>query len=240
MTRRNTRLADQVQPDHQILVEWPKVSISNEADDNDLGPPLAQLMADMGIKGTDADEESAEKTSAAYKGIPVSVSIIEAGATAAGKGWATAIAALGGATAVWAAVTDFWNSQQEPTRGTLIIAAAIVVAACALGSALIMYGDIKARGQAAAAQYYARASVASAFLGGATAAARTTADQSLLAEVKAAREQASDVRQDAQQLLKEFEDTQNANITLVLAQARYPGAQASLKGNGSGKREEDH
>jgi hypothetical protein len=100
-------------------------------------------------------------------GLPVSVSIIESGATAASKAWAAAIAVLGGGTAVWAAVTDFWNGQPSPTRAALVIAAAIVVAACALGAALIMYGDVRARGQGAAAQYQARASVASAFLRGA-------------------------------------------------------------------------
>lgn len=153
---------------NESLVEWPCITVSKDDKDNDLGPPLAQLLADIGIKGTKEDEGEARSASTALTGLPVSVSIIEAGATAASKAWAAALAALGGGTAVWAAVTDFWNGQVPQTRGTLVIAAAIVVAACALGAALIMYGDVRARGQGAAAQYYARASVASEFLRGAT------------------------------------------------------------------------
>lgn len=159
---------------NESLVEWPHIIISKDEKDNDLGPPLAQLLADIGIKGTRDDEEEAHSASTAVTGLPVSVSIIEAGATAASKAWAAAIALLGGGTAVWAAATDFWNGQDPQTRGALVIAAAIVIAACALGAALIMYGDVRARGQGAAAQYCARASVASAFLRGATSISYAT------------------------------------------------------------------
>lgn len=162
MSQRKTR------PLGQTVVEWPHELVSSSNADKDLGPPLEQLLVDLGIKGTPDDQLAASKASSAVGGTPFSVSIIEAGATAASKGWTTVIAALGGGTAVWAAATNFWNGQPAPTRGALVIGAAVVVAACALAAALIMYGDVRARGQGAAAQYYARASVASAFLQGAT------------------------------------------------------------------------
>jgi len=118
------------------------------------------------ISSIQADQKTAGDARTAFTGAPQSIAIIEAGATAASKGWAAAISALGGATAVWAAVSHFWESQPA-VQGTLIVGAAVVIAACALGAALIMYGDVQARGQAAAAQYPARASVAAAFLSGA-------------------------------------------------------------------------
>lgn len=151
MTTRTTKSVDTV-------VQWPDTVVSTDKTDTDLGPPLTQLLVDLGIKGTAADEATAGATSTAVKGLPVSVSIIEAGATAASKGWATAIAALGGGTAVWGAVTNFWKSSSG-IQGNLVIGAAVVIAACALGVALIMYGDVRARGQGAAAQYAARAAM---------------------------------------------------------------------------------
>ena len=167
---------DQRANPNQVEVQWPYTSVSGSPGDSDLGPPLEQLLQDLGIKGTPDDVLVAQQPSTAVTGgLPVSVSIIEAGATAASKGWAAVIAALGGGTAVWAAVTDFWNGQQVQTRGLLIIGAAIVVAACALGAAFIMYGDVRARGQGAAAQYYARSAIASEFLRGAAAVTRAGA-----------------------------------------------------------------
>jgi hypothetical protein len=167
---------DQRANPQQVVVEWPNTSVSSNPSDTDLGPPLEQLLEDLDIKGSPADVLKAEQSSTAVTGgLPVSVSIIEAGATAASKGWATAIAALGGGTAIWAAVTDFWNGQATQTRGLLIIGAAIVIAACTLGSAFIMYGDVRARGQGAAAQYYARSAIASEFLRGAAAVMRAGA-----------------------------------------------------------------
>lgn len=167
MTTRTTKSVDTV-------VQWPDTIVSSDKTDTDLGPPLIQLLVDLGIKGTAADETTAGLPSTAVKGLPVSVSIIEAGATAASKGWATLIAALGGGTVVWGAVNNFWKSSSG-IHGNLVIGAAVVIAACTLGVALIMYGDVRARGQGAAAQYSARAAIATAFLQGATTAVKAQA-----------------------------------------------------------------
>lgn len=242
----------------QTVVEWPHVSVSSSATDNDLGPPLEQLLQDLGIKGTpEAVAKAQQRSTALTGGLPVSVSIIEAGATAASKGWAAVVAALGGGTAIWGAATDFWNGQTPGTRGTLAIAAAVVIAACALGVALIMFADVRARGHGAAAQYRARASIASEFLRGATAvmtmnatspaappASATQPDaggkdglSAVLAEVKTAQQQVSGVNDVAQQILQtgsSSDDIQNTIVALALAQAGEPGVPVVLKAGGSG------
>jgi hypothetical protein len=247
----------------ETVVEWPDTIVSSETGDKDLGPPLKQLLVDLGIKGTTASETSADKASAAVKGTPVSVAIIEAGATAASKGWAAAIAALGGATAVWGAASDFWKSELA-IQGNLVIAAAVVIAACALGTALIMYGDVRARGQGAAAQYSARASIATAFLRGATIAvktptpapgspSKTAASDGLTAsagspspdgladirtQVEAAQRQISSVSDTTQQILKGTgglsTEMQEAIVALALAQAGDVDVPVVLKTGGSG------
>jgi hypothetical protein len=248
MTTRTTKSVDTV-------VEWPDTIVSSDKTDTDLGPPLTQLLVDLGIKGTTADEATAGNASTAVKGLPVSVSIIEAGATAASKGWATLIAALGGGTAVWGAATNFWKSSSG-SQGNLVIGAAIVIAACALGVALIMYGDVRARGQGAAAQYSARAAIATAFLQGATIAVKAQAaganpppntpppppppdsSATILTDVQATQKQVAGVSETAQQILTAAgtlsESLQEAIVALALAQSGNTDVPVVLKTGGSG------
>ena len=249
MTTRTAKSVDTV-------VQWPDTIVSSDKTDTDLGPPLTQLLVDLGIKGTAADETLAGAPSTALKGTPVSVSIIESGATAASKGWATLIAALGGGTAVWGAVTNFWKSESG-IQGNLVIGAAVVIAACALGVALIMYGDVRARGQGAAAQYTARAAIATAFLQGATIAVKIPAAVSgpqpdkaappppppdgsadIRTEVQATQKQIGDIDGTAQQILKAAgalsQDMQEAIVALALAQHGDSDVPVVLKTGGSG------
>jgi len=233
------------------VVQWPDTIVSSDKTDTDLGPPLTQLLVDLGIKGTTDDETTAETASTALKGTPVSVSIIEAGATAASKGWAALIAALGGGTVAWGAVSNFWKSETG-VQGNLVIGAAVVIAACTLGVALIMYGDVRARGQGAAAQYSARAAIATAFLQGATIAVKTPAAVSgpqpataasdgsadIRTEVQATQKQVSGINDTAQQVLKATgtlsQDVQEAIVALALVQAGDLDVPVVLEGGGSG------
>lgn len=244
----------------KVMVQWPHTSVSDSG--SDLGPPLEQLVQDLGIQGTPEDVAKAQTASTAVQGgLPVSVSIIEAGATAASKGWAAVVAALGGGTAIWAAVTNFWNGQAVQTRGMLVIGAAIVIAACALGVAFIMYGDVRARGQGAAAQYAARSAIATEFLRGAAAIARTgtttttavastangahpnSAGQAgspdIMAEVKNTQEQVSSVHDGVQQILtatgNHSNDIQVTTLALALAQAGPTPVPVVLKNGGTGQ-----
>jgi hypothetical protein len=235
------------------MVQWPHTSVSSSASDGDLGPPLEQLLQDLNIQGTPDDVAKAQTPSTAVQGgLPVSVSIIEAGATAASKGWAAVVAALGGGTAIWGAVTNFWSGQAVQTRGLLAIGAAIVIAACALGVAFIMYGDVRARGQGAAAQYAARSAIATEFLRGAAAITRagptttttaavntaaptangahpTSAGQAgspdIIAEFKNTQDQVSTVHDGVQQVLTETGNNSNDIRVAILALAL---AQAGL------------
>jgi hypothetical protein len=244
----------------QVVVEWPYTSVSGNPSDTDLGPPLEQLLQDLDIKGTPDDVLKAQQPSTAVTGgVPVSVSIIEAGATAASKGWAAAIATLGGGTALWAAVTNFWNGQATQTRGMLVIGAAIVIAACALGSAFIMYGDVRARGQGAAAQYYARSAIASQFLRGAAAVTRAGATPGgvsaangahpsqasqdgmpdIVAGLQNTQEQVSGVHDTVHQILaatgSHTNDIQVAILALALAQSGLNPVPVVLKNGGNGQ-----
>lgn len=250
MTTR-TKKIDEAEPQTEIVVQWPNAVVSTDKADLDLGPPLTQLLRDLGIKGTKNDESSAENYLTAVKGTPVSVSIIEAGATAASKGWAALIAALGGATAIWGAVTDFWKSETA-IQGNLVIAAAIVIAACAVGAALIMYGDVTARGRGAAAQYSARAAIATSFLRGATMSVKVVPPATepqfdtkvrddlvdIRTEIKETQKQVSGVSDTVQQILKGTssvsEEMQGAIVTHALAQAGNIDVPVILKTGGSG------
>ena len=152
-------------------VEWPHSLVSTDVADQDLGAPLKQLLIDLGIKGTDDDQGKAGNASTALTGTPASLWILESGATAAAKGWAAALAALGGGTVLSARLTLFWN-ETAGAHDQIILSAGIFIAACALAIGLIMYADLRARGQGAAAQYHARAAIAVAFLTTAPAAVR--------------------------------------------------------------------
>lgn len=169
MNARKRPLASQLH-DSEAVVEWPCSVVSKVEDENDLGTPLSQLLTDLAIKGKPEDEQKTDGVTAAFSGTPVSVSIIESGLTAGSKWWATGLTGVGGSAALWAKVSDFWSTEEVvEIRVAMLFSVAGVIAACVLGIAAIMYGDVRARGQGAAAQYHARAEVAVAFLAGATA-----------------------------------------------------------------------
>ena len=44
----------------ETVVQWPDTIVSSDKTDTDLGPPLTQLLVDLGIKGTTTDETSAD------------------------------------------------------------------------------------------------------------------------------------------------------------------------------------
>ncbi len=155
------------------VVQWPKSAVGTDDKDQDLGPPLNQLLIDVGVKGSSTDQRDAGRPIAAITGTPDSVAIIEAGATAASKGWATFLALFGGGAVVWAKLDGFWSSKSNGVQAALVGGLALVVAAVVVAIGLVMYGDVRARGQAAAAQYQARAIIAKAFLDTAPQAIRT-------------------------------------------------------------------
>ena len=79
------------------------------ADTADVRQPLRTLLEDLNLLGTPAEEQAAAAFGAAVKGPPQSVALIEAGATAAAKGWASGLGAL--VAAAWAAVARWWPEE---------------------------------------------------------------------------------------------------------------------------------
>lgn len=100
----------------------------------------------------------------AFAGPPDSVSILEAGATAATKGWSTLIGVSAAATSAW--ILKAWaglatNSWNQPFA---LLAVAIVLAAAALGIARLFAADVQGRSLAMTATIEARRNVAIAMI----------------------------------------------------------------------------
>jgi hypothetical protein len=126
---------------------------------DDLLSPAQGLLRGLSI----LPEENAlrdAKASAAFKGAPDSVSIIEAGGTALSKGYAGLIALLGGGTAVATAVSGFWEGEANGVRVTLVGGSAVFLAAAVIAIAIIVASDVGGRANGSVAQYQARSAVA--------------------------------------------------------------------------------
>lgn len=147
---------------------------------NDLLQPMQDLMRGLSVLPTheDLDKNSA---GAAIRGTPESVSIIEAGGTALSKGFAAAIAALGGSAAVATGITGFWGGEGTGVRIALTAGTAVVVAAAVIAIAVIVAADVGSRAAGAVAQYDARRQIAVSMLELSLAAHRAAADGSTYA-----------------------------------------------------------
>lgn len=96
----------------------------------------------------------------AFAGPPASVSIIEAGATAASKWWSvTGAGAVGG---IWVSVRGFWNGNSEANQRVMLVAASIATAALILAIGYLLASDVRGRAAAMVATIDARARVAAA------------------------------------------------------------------------------
>jgi hypothetical protein len=120
-----------------------------------LGPSVKVLMALNLLPDT---QQSG--ISQAFSGPPDSVSIIEAGATAASKWWAVSGAVAFGGT--WAAVGKFWNGNSDANQRVMLIAAAIASAALILAIGYLLASDLRGRAAAMVATIDARARVVAA------------------------------------------------------------------------------
>src|SRR5438270_9395446 len=112
MTNRTTNISGPSTPT-EVVVDFPKSITSTDEADQDLGPPLSQLLIDLDLKGSTHDAQQAGSLRAAVSGTPDGVAIIEAGATAAAKGWSTVLALAGGATAAGTAFEAFWAKSSD-------------------------------------------------------------------------------------------------------------------------------
>ena len=125
---------------------------------DDLLSPLQAILRGVNILPAEGDRVTLRG------GTPDSVAIIEAGATALSKVWAIVVASLGGAGAIGAAVAGFWKSAQPSVQGRLVTASGAVVVAALVALAVIVAVDVYGRALGAAAQYRARAQLATTWI----------------------------------------------------------------------------
>jgi len=111
---------------------------------------------------------------------PPSVQSIKAGTMGLTRWWVKAVASFGGVSGLAALVTGFIKNLRseagDPVAVALIGGGALIIAAAFIAIALFVFGDLRARGQAAAARYTARGEVTAAFLA-ATAEMKATSTQ---------------------------------------------------------------
>jgi hypothetical protein len=124
--------------------------------------PTVKLLRSLNLLPSKQDLEKGGGWAGTFRGPPDSVALIEAGATAATKWWATG---LGVAVAsAWGAVTAWWDGQEPGTQRVALWAAGIVTAAAVLGIAHLLASDVRGRAAATSETIRARATVADAFV----------------------------------------------------------------------------
>ena len=144
-----------------------KVQLPAAATD-DLLAPTRDLLEGLNLLPSKADLKTAEGFASAFKGPPESVSLIEAGATAANKWWAAGLG--GGVIAAWTAVRGWWDGTIPATQHVALWVAAVVTTAAVLGIAYLLGSDVRGRAAVATETVRARAAVAEAFVRAAASA----------------------------------------------------------------------
>ncbi len=128
------------------------------ADGDDVLAPARILLQELNLLGSDTETEAAGSAPAVFTGPPQSVALIEAGATAASKWWATGLGAS--VVTAWGAVRTWWSGEQPANQRVALWVAAIVTAAALLGIAYLLASDVRGRAAAAVATIDARATIA--------------------------------------------------------------------------------
>lgn len=146
-------------------VQIPGMAVS---EGKDVREPVRNLLEDLNLLGTDRETERANGFMAAFSGPPQSVALIEAGATAATKWWATSLGAA--VIATWGTVTAWWGNQEINLKLVVIGGAAIVTAALVVSIGYLIASDVSGRAAAAVATINARVRIAEAMISAAEAA----------------------------------------------------------------------
>jgi hypothetical protein len=134
------------------LVQIPAKAVAVEGDD--VLAPATALLRGLNLLGKPEETADAGKPGAAFTGPPQSVALIEAGATAVSKWWATGLGAS--AIAAWSTVASWWGGQAAATQRVALWTAAIITAAAILGIAYLLGSDVRGRAAAAVATIEAR------------------------------------------------------------------------------------
>lgn len=134
----------------------------------DIGPPTGELLRALNLLGTPADTAGATGFKSAFTGPPQSVALIEAGATAATKWWATGLGTV--VIAAWGSVAQWWPDQGTSIKVAVLAGAALVTAVLVAAIAYLIGSDVRGRAIATVSIIEARASVARAMIKAAQAA----------------------------------------------------------------------
>ncbi|MEV6495089.1 hypothetical protein AB0M20_41680 [Actinoplanes sp. NPDC051633] len=145
--------------DPDLKVQVPSSAV---AATDDLLAPAAALLGGLNLLPSAKDLKGAGGLRSAFQGPPDSVSLIEAGATAANKWWAAGLGA--GVIAAWAAVRGWWDGAPAGTQHVALWVAAVVTAAGVLGIAYLLGSDVRGRAAVATETVRARATIAEAFI----------------------------------------------------------------------------
>lgn len=125
--------------------------------DDDLAAPTADLLRALGLLEAPNASASALRT-------PESVQVIRAGATTISK-VATGLLATGGVAATWLSFVQVeWQSATDSVKVAGLVGLAVVVAAIAIGIAMIVRADVLGRSQATVSRVQTQGTVATQFL----------------------------------------------------------------------------
>lgn len=130
-----------------------------DVDGETLLPPTKALLQGLSLLPTDQDLKDSNGLAPAFKGPPDSVAIIEAGATAASKWWATAIGIS--ASAISARIATLWDGLDGPwVQPFALLSISIVLGSAAIGISYLLASDVRGRAAAMVSIIEARRDVA--------------------------------------------------------------------------------
>lgn len=155
-------------------VAIPGKAVSSGAD---IAGPVRALLQELDLLGTKEQTESADGFAAVFTGPPQSVALIEAGATAATKWWATGLGAS--VIAVWGSVSNWWPEQGASVKVAVLAGAAVVTVVIVFSIAYLIASDVRGRAAAAVATIEARAKVATTMVQSARSVYEATPETSL-------------------------------------------------------------
>jgi hypothetical protein len=149
-----------------MTIRIPGRAIATEAPGHDdLESPIVALLRSMALLPADGAQKDASGFVASFRGAPDSVAVLEAGATAASKWWATGMA--GGAVVSTGAITALWDTLGKGgtwNQPFAVLALGAILGSAILGIAYLLGSDVRGRANAMVATIEARRAVATSML----------------------------------------------------------------------------
>jgi hypothetical protein len=156
-----------------VDVQIPSKAVS---DGSDVSAPATALLTALNLLGGPGDDAAADGVPSMFTGPPQSVALIEAGATAASKWWATGFGAS--VIATWGSVAKWWPTQGTTVQVVVLGSAALVTAALVVSIGYLIASDVRGRAAAAVSVVGARAQIATEMIQAARAVYQPPANSS--------------------------------------------------------------